>query len=158
MKIITDIDVINIIKEQNKNHKLLTKSQIISLDRQWINEVNSNERLMIDKSLENTLSHYLKKIKNESNGLHTEIFVMDNKGLNVGQSNITSDYWQGDEAKLQKSLERGKSGFHISNIKYDESSKVFQSQISLTITDPTSGTPIGALTVGIDIEKALSIK
>ena len=158
MKIITDIDVINIIKEQNKNHKLLTKSQIISLDRQWINEVNSNERLMIDKSLENTLSHYLKKIKNESNGLHTEIFVMDNKGLNVGQSNITSDYWQGDEAKFQKSFERGKSGFHISNIKYDESSKVFQSQISLTITDPTSGTPIGALTVGIDIEKALSIK
>jgi hypothetical protein len=37
----------------------------------------------------------------------TEMFVMDAKGLNVGQSDVTSDYWQGDEAKWQKTYGAG---------------------------------------------------
>ena len=57
---------------------------------------------MIDDILRNSLSGFLKAKKKESEGLFTEIFVMDNKGMNVGQSDITSDYWQGDEAKWIK--------------------------------------------------------
>ena len=89
-------------------------------------------------------------------GLYSEIFVMDNKGLNAGQSDKTSDYWQGDEAKFQKTFEKGKDALFIDTIEYDESSGKFQVQINLTINDLTSGTPAGALTVGVDLEKALT--
>jgi serine/threonine protein kinase len=51
---------------------------------------------LIDSLLKNELSAFLAKKKAESKGLLTEIFVMDNKGLNVGQSDVTSDYgWPG---------------------------------------------------------------
>jgi uncharacterized phage infection (PIP) family protein YhgE len=38
--------------------------------------------------------------------------VKDNKGLNVGQSDVTSDYWQGDEAKWKKSYKMGAGAVH----------------------------------------------
>ncbi|MGO7624082.1 hypothetical protein ACC687_38970, partial [Rhizobium ruizarguesonis] len=46
--------------------------------------------------------------KEASGGKITEIFVMGAKGLNVGQSDTTSDYCQGDEANFQKSFGAGK--------------------------------------------------
>ena len=45
----------------------------------------------------NAASAYLKTVQDESMGKYAEIFAMDAKGLNVAQSTLTSDYWQGDE-------------------------------------------------------------
>ena len=42
--------------------------------------------------------------------------MKDNKGLNVGQSDVTSDYWQGDEAKWKKSYKMGAGAVH-NNVK-----------------------------------------
>jgi hypothetical protein len=83
----------------------------------------------------------------------TEIFVMDNKGLNVGQSDITSDYWQGDEAKWQKTYSVGASAIHISDVAKDESTQSFQSQLSLPVVDPANNQVIGAVTIGINVEQ-----
>ena len=77
---------------------------------------------------------------------------MDNKGLNVGQSDMTSDYMQGDEAKWQKTFSQGAGVMFIDEVEFDESSKAFQSQASVTIVDE-SGKPIGAITVGVNVEK-----
>ncbi len=81
---------------------------------------------------------------------------MDNKGLNVGISDVTSDYWQGDEAKFKKTFE--KSDYFIDDIEYDDSTQKFQSQISLAIKDPGTKKDIGAITLGIDVEYVLSSK
>lgn len=81
---------------------------------------------------------------------------MDNKGLNVGQSDETSDYWQGDEAKFKKTFHVSLKKPFIDDIVYDGSSQRFQSQVSLTIIDPVDDKPIGAITVGIDVEMALT--
>ncbi len=156
MKWINNPLVITMIKDQNQKHQALSQPEIINLDKQWRKEAKSVSSPLIDKLLTNSLSQYLKKIKKESNGLYSEIFVMDNKGLNVAQSDETSDYWQGDETKFKKTFEIGKNTFFIDEIEYDESSREFQVQINLTISDPSSGAPIGALTVGINIEKALT--
>ncbi len=50
------------------------------------------------------LSVYLARIQGKSLGLYAEVFVMDKTGLNVGQSSVTSDFWQGDEDKYQKTF------------------------------------------------------
>ena len=55
---------------------------------------------------------YLRKIQ-KSAPYYAEIFVMDNQGANVAMTNKTSDYWQGDEAKFQKSFAAGKCDFHL---------------------------------------------
>ncbi len=37
----------------------------------------------------------------------TEVFVMDARGLNVAASDVTSDYWQGDEEKFSETFPKG---------------------------------------------------
>lgn len=143
---INNSTVIDAIKTQNAAHAGLTQTDIDALDQKW----RSGDTDMVDGVLNNGVSEYLGTVKNDSEGLYTEIFVMDNKGLNVGQSDKTSDYWQGDEAKWQKTYLVGAQAIHISDIEEDESSQIFQIQISAPIVD--DGNVIGAVTVGVNAE------
>ena len=43
---------------------------------------------------------------------------MDKFGLNVGQSSVTSDYWQGDEDKFQKTFAVGPDAVFIDEPEY----------------------------------------
>ena len=106
---------------------------------------------LIDKVLASSLSDYLRDKQMGSNGVITEIFVTDAKGLNVGQSDVTSDYWQGDEAKWQKTYGSGDAhAIFVDEAEKDESTQMLQSQVSMTVADE-SGAPIGAITIGINL-------
>jgi hypothetical protein len=139
--------VINAVKAQNTKNASLTPADIATLDKKWA----AGDKSVVDPALNNTLSDYLKKIVKDGGGLYTEIFVMDNKGLNVGQSDKTSDLWQGDEAKWQKTYPAGPSAIHLSDVEMDESSQAFQMQISIPVVD--GGANIGAVTVGVNADK-----
>lgn len=143
--------VIEQVKVQNTKHADLSEADIISLDKQWRAETSASDQPMIKTILGNELSVYLNQVKEKSAGLYTEIFVMDNKGLNVGQSDTTSDYWQGDEAKWQKTYLMGADSIHVGEIEMDESSQQFQSQVSMPVVN-SSGEVIGAVTVGINVD------
>ena len=80
---------------------------------------------------------------------------MDARGLNVAASAATSDYWQGDEDKFQQTYEIGADSVHFSDIEFDESSQTYQGQISVVIVDPSTNTPIGAITIGVNAEALL---
>ncbi len=142
--------IINAILAQNGAHARLGKAGIEMLDARWQAELSSPTRPMIDAQLSNPLSLYLKDRQRAAEGVITEIFVMDNRGLNVGQSDVTSDYWQGDEAKWQKSFEG--SILYIEEAGRDESTQLMQSQASLPIRDPKTGAVIGAITIGINLD------
>ncbi|MDE0941615.1 MAG: hypothetical protein OSB58_04155 [Alphaproteobacteria bacterium] len=149
---LSDPSVIKAIRAQNQQNNALDETKIVALDKQWRAETGASSRPMIDRVMENSLSAFLKSKKDGSEGLFTEIFVMDNKGLNVGQSDVTSDYWQGDEAKWQKTYSVGADALHIGKVKEDESTQTFQSQVSLSVVDPKDGSVIGAITVGVNVE------
>lgn len=136
---------------QNKETASLDQGAIDTLDKKWRAEVDAASKPMIEGILANNLSAYLKKVQDESEGLFTEIFAMDAKGLNVGQSSVTSDYWQGDEAKWQKTYAVGADSLHISDVEQDESTQTFQSQVSIPVLD-SAGNPIGAVTFGVNVE------
>lgn len=144
--------VISAINNQNARHANLTQGDVDRLDKQWRAETSSNNRELIDTVLGNPLSGYLGNVKNEAAGLYTEIFVMDNKGLNVGQSDVTSDYWQGDEDKWKKTYLGGADAVFIDEVEFDESTQTFQAQLSLPVVDPATGEMIGAATVGVNVE------
>jgi hypothetical protein len=126
------------------------QAMIDALDQQWRAEVSAAAKPLIDATLANEASKWLVGVQAEAGGLFTEIFVMDAKGLNVAQSTVTSDYWQGDEDKFTASFGAGAGAVHLGEIEQDESTQAFQSQVSITLVD-AAGVPIGALTAGIDL-------
>lgn len=136
--------VLDAVKAQNEKHADITEEEILALDKKW----RDGDEELISSVLENELSYYLRDVKNSHPELYTEIFVIDSKGLNVGQSDVTSDYWQGDEAKWMETYEGGPDSMHISHIEDDASSQKTQLQISLPILD--KGIVIGAVTIGLN--------
>lgn len=147
--------VIDAIREQNARHSTLTQSDIDAMDRQWRAETSAAERPMIERALANAVSQFLVHARDQEHGIVTEVFIMDNRGLNVGQSDATSDYWQGDEAKWQRTFLQGPGAMMIDDVELDESTQTFQSQLNMSITDPATGEVIGAITVGIDVESII---
>jgi hypothetical protein len=146
-------EVIDAIKKQNAETNALDQAGIDALDNKWKAETDASARPMIDEALARPLSRMLAEKQAGSAGVITEIFVVDAKGLNVGQSEVTSDYWQGDEAKFQKSFGAGPDAIFVDDVEKDESTQALQSQASVTIDDPATGQPIGAITLGINLDK-----
>ncbi|MBX9459295.1 MAG: hypothetical protein KL863_26410 [Rhizobium sp.] len=139
------------IEAQNKRLTKLTQAEIDALDQQWVKEREVADKPLIAATLSNPLSVYLNRIQGRSLGLFAEIFVMDQNGLNVGQSSITSDYWQGDEGKFQKTFPVAKDAIFIDEAEWDDDSKVWRAQVNFTLTDASGNTPIGAATVEINL-------
>lgn len=138
---------------QNEETGAYGFAEIEALDEEWRAEAAGGEGDMISTNLSSEASQWLAGIQEQSDGLYTEIFVTDAVGLNVAQSAATSDYWQGDEDKWRDSFGAGAGAIHIGEVEQDESTQMLQTQVSITITDPASGDPIGAVTVGIDLSK-----
>lgn len=131
---------------QNNRYSDISQEDVDKLDKQWRAERKSDDQPLIAEILSNPLSNYLTQIQAASGGLFTEIFVMDAKGLNVGQSAITSDFWQGDEGKFQKTFPQGADAIFIDEAELHEKSLTWRTQVNLTIVD-AENKPIGAVTV-----------
>jgi glycerol-3-phosphate dehydrogenase len=149
---IEDPIIVEELKSQNVLHAHLTPAAIAELDATWRTEFASNVHPLIDTVVGNPLSKFLKDKQIASGGVITEIFVIDAKGLSVGESEISSDYWQGDEPKWQKTYLVGPSVLFVDVAEKDESTQMLQSQASLTVSDPQTGQPIGAITIGINLD------
>jgi opacity protein-like surface antigen len=80
-----------------------------------------------------------------------EIFVMDHLGANVAMTDKTSDYWQGDEAKFQKSYAAGAGAVFVDEVEFDDSAQAYLVQVSVPVMD--GGKAIGAVTFGINVDK-----
>lgn len=149
---LTDPVVVGAIKEQNAKTSGLSQADVDKLDQDWRAQATAADKPFVNEVLARELSKFLMEKKEGSEGMITEMFVMDAKGLNVGQSDVTSDYWQGDEAKWQKTYGAGPGVVFVDGVEEDESTQALQSQASVTISDPESGEPIGAITVGINLD------
>ena len=146
-------EVISAVKAQNETTAAYDQAKIDELDKTWRAQADAADQPMIDAALDSEVSGYLMDVQDGSDGLFTEIFVMDAKGLNVGQSDVTSDYWQGDEDKWQQTYSVGPGAVHISELEEDESTQTAQSQVSVSVVDPDSGAVIGAVTFGVNVDK-----
>ncbi len=147
-----------VLQAQNKRNINTSQTQIITMDKAWVKEVESGNFAMVQAMLDSPLSSFLKDKQTQSKGLYTELFITDIYGLNAAMSQPTSDYWQGDELKYQQTLGRPNGSIYIDDVHYDESTKRFQAQISLVISDENTNKALGMLTVGVNVEKALSLE
>lgn len=148
--------IIEALRKQNEEHAALSFEHIVSLDTAWraSKTEDTNEALTI--RLNNKTAAFLKGLQAASSFAITEVFVVDNRGLNVAQSSATSDFWQGDEDKWlnpfyhDEKTDTGTS-YDISDIDYDASTGAVQVQASLPIKDPETGDTIGTITFGFNL-------
>ena len=146
-------EIVNAVIARNGETADLSEAEIIALDNDWRAEIGTASTPTIDSVMTRGASGFLKAQVAGSNGTITEVFVMDARGLNVASSGITSDYWQGDEAKFQQTYPMGVDAIHVGDVEFDESAQSYLSQVSFTLVDPTTGEAIGAVTVGLNAEQ-----
>ena len=137
------------ISAQNARLGSLAQAEIDDLDAQWRAERQQPEQPLISAVLSNPTSTYLTRVQAHSLGLFTEIFIMDDKGLNVGQSNITSDFWQGDEAKFQRSYGAGADTVFVDDPEFRDDIGVWVVQVNATVD--VDGQAIGAATFEVNL-------
>ena len=147
--------LVDAIRAMNAERAGYDQAQIDAMDTAWRGEIGTASTPTITPILENDAAAFLRDQVAASGGRITEVFIMGAHGLNVAASAMTSDMWQGDEAKFQQSFGMGADGVHIGDVELDESTQQYQGQVSLTIVDPDTGEPIGAMTVGVNAESLL---
>lgn len=138
--------IVAAVKAANAEDK--TPEQIKAMDEKWQGEAGIADYMQ--SMMDSECGKHLEEIKSGA-GYLTEIFVMDKQGANVCMSDKTSDYWQGDEDKFTKSFADGKGAVHIGDVKFDESSQAYTTQVSVPVKD--GGATIGAITFGVDVEE-----
>ncbi|WP_157719187.1 transporter substrate-binding domain-containing protein [Halopseudomonas salegens] len=148
-------DIIAAVQAQNSQHEGISQTDINRLDQQWMNETALREQPLIQSVLERPLSRWLQTRQGLSARLISEIIITDRHGLNVAVSEITTDYWQGDEAKFQRAFFSKDSRPFLGVLEYDQSSQRYHVHFSSQILDPQSGEVIGVMVIGLDIGKAL---
>jgi hypothetical protein len=67
---------------------------------------------------------------------------------------MTTDYWQGDETPFLGIFEQ-QHDYFIDVVEYDQSTQRFQVKLSVPLLND-EGRHIGALSIGIDVERALT--
>ncbi len=134
---------------QAQNAQGLTLEQIKQTDEEW---ANAEDELPIQNTLmTNACAEEIKRIVGENSAIG-ETFVTDNQGANVGQNELTSDYWQGDEPKWQKPFNNGQGGVDIGKPKLDKSTNAVDQKVSLPIIDG-QGNVIGTVTFGLLVDR-----
>jgi hypothetical protein len=144
--------LVEAIRAQNARNAALTQAEIDALDQTWRSEVEAASAPTIATVIENAAAAFLRTRMAEAGGVITEAFVMDAHGLNVAASNVTSDYWQGDEPKFTETFPKGPGAIHLSEVEFDDSSQSYQGQLSVPVVDAATGEVVGALTVGLEAE------
>lgn len=151
MRKFIDTEIVQVsVEAQNARFNNLTQDKIDALDNQWKAEREAADKPLIAATLSSPLSVYLARIQGKSLGLYAEIFVMDQTGLNVGQSSVTSDFWQGDEDKYQKTFAVADDALFVDEAEWDDESKIWRDQVSFTILSADKK-KIGAVTVELNL-------
>ncbi|MBB97469.1 MAG: hypothetical protein CML68_23075 [Rhodobacteraceae bacterium] len=140
------------IRAQNARHTGISAAEIDDLDRAWRAEVGQADTPTITPVINNSAADFLRAQVEAAGGTISEVFVMDEHGLNVAASAPTSDMWQGDEAKFTETFPKGPNATHFGDVEFDESSQTFQGQISIPIVDSATGEVVGAMTIGVNAE------
>lgn len=138
--------IVSQIREHNARG--LTLETIRATDSAWT-EVSGVSRYMLDL-MSNDLSLLLHNFEFEHPYI-VETFAMGALGANVGQTNRTSDYWQGDETKFTASYNDGAGSIHYGEIEYDYSADELVIQVSVPVM--VGNRAIGAITFSVSLDR-----
>ena len=130
-------------------------SYIAQIDRDWTNgadlpiirELTNNK---LAQNFQSKRRYYQNKYGYPLLG---EIFITNRFGVNVAQTNRTTDYYQADEEWWQVAR---KDGLFVGDVNYDESSGTFSTEIAARIDD-ANGNFAGVIKVVQNIKETINM-
>ncbi|WP_404401245.1 hypothetical protein [Pelagibacterium halotolerans] len=146
--------ILDAVKLQNRKTGAYSRDLIERLNGDWRREVyNMNRRTLIPAVMETPASYFLARAKELSGGLYTELILLDARGLTVALSELSALYWHGERARWREPYEGGLHGLWIGPYELNKATGVWQRQVSITVSDPSSLYPLGVLCAGVAVEK-----
>ncbi len=141
-------EIVQAVRDANTEHQNITESKIKELDTRW------TEAKGIDQNIKPYLTNNCAKKLVEFQGKNdefAEIFLTDTHGLNVCQTNKTSDLYQADEAWWADTWNEGDGHAHFGQIEYDQSARTEAIPIYSPVYDPDSKKVIGVAKAVLDL-------
>ena len=137
------------------------KEYIDSVEKQWKSSGNKGDdpassdyiSYEITEITDNHVSEMLRDIvssdqESENKFKYAEIFVTNSYGVNVAQTEKTSDYMQADETWWKEARE---NGVFVHEGYFDDSAEVYATEIAMAIVDD-EGNFIGVVKIVLDID------
>jgi len=133
----------------NRARATWTPEMITSKDKAWVDK-DSSVNATMQSIAENQVSTYLIDFR-KNNPEEVEVFITDNKGLNLAMTDPTSDFLQADEGWWKSAFAGGNGSIYFGPVEYDESAKTYAMNIGIPIRDPETNQAIGVLRGTLDI-------
>jgi len=125
--------------------------EIEGLDAEWIKDGGSNP--LTRKVLRDRISENLKEYQ-KIFPYNVELFLTDKYGANISSTNLTSDYYQGDE-NWWRTARFG--SIYIGQPAFDESSGIYAVIMAIPIHNPISGDVEGVLRTTLSINEIATV-
>lgn len=131
-------------------------SEILNLDAQWQALAPQHHSDMATRVADQQASVAMAQWQRSHQPLVTEVMLTNSIGTLVAMSQLTTDFWQGDEPKFAHHIGKPAASIYVSPVRYDASTSRFQVIVSLPIRVEDQWLPAGVLAVGLDVEQALA--
>ncbi len=126
----------------NVKNKNLSEADIKALDDKWRASKGVDET--VKPYLTNRIALKLLEFQEKNPGF-PEIFVTDKYGLNAGQTNKTSDFYQADEQWWISAYEHGAGKSYHGEIEFDDSAQSEAISIYVPVKDIVTGAVLGVI-------------
>jgi hypothetical protein len=143
------------IRSQNLELAQMDQAGIDQLDAKWMDEKSKGGGSLIAAYLAHPVSQHLRTYLSKSGTMIRHAILMDNKGRNVGVAAVTSDYFQGDEAKWLETFARPVTTRHVSDLERGHEGNFVARWISAPIWDEASKEPLGAIALEYDVNASI---
>lgn len=151
--LMADPVVLDALRRANREREGLTPGAIQALDQRWREEAKGGAAPFIRLHLDSAASDRLRARREASAGRIANLFVYDRLGLNVAQTWVSHDYWQGDEDQYRLTVPKGTGALQMGPEELDDVVNRPVIAGSVTLTDPADGTVLGAVTVVFDLRE-----
>ncbi len=148
--ILQDPIILEAIRASNVEHQGWSADTISQLDKKFIGAKASDP--WIQSFMNNAAAQRLAEYRKSHQG-YAEIFVTDSRGLNVCQTNKTSDYYQADEEWWVKTFNQGIGKTRHGDIEFDESAQSQAVSLYAPILDGDSSKVIGVAKAVLKIDQ-----
>jgi hypothetical protein len=144
----TNPQIIEIIKRFNEKNQDISISDILKDDKKWKETKGIDD--FIKPFIINECAQFLIEFQEQYDEF-PEIFITDENGLIVGETNKTSDYYQADEQWWIKAYNNGIGRIYFGEIEYDESAHAEAISIYIPVMDSQYNKAIGVIKAVCDI-------
>jgi hypothetical protein len=149
---INDPALLRSVQIAGSDNARLDEEAIMDREKLWLEEASAGSGRVIHSVMSSSLSARLMQIKNRSEGKIAEIIAMDDRGLTIGLSDVTSDYIQSDEDKWQRVFHDVPGSIFVDEVRFDASTSSYICQVSFVLTT-SDGKPAGVITVGLNVDR-----